>query len=130
MEYLEYNKDIYKKIRYLFDKTCKDKICILAEEKIEEIFKNRFVVNNWKDYFTTYYLLVNLNKTTLQNWILNKDIFDGIILDLKKEYPLNYIDSIINDCINNKINIYLCNFPSENQENNEYVHFIGGINEL
>ena len=47
MKIFQYDKDIYKNIRHVFDKTEECKIALSFEDKIiPEFFKKRFIANN------------------------------------------------------------------------------------
>ena len=131
MKILNYDNNIYKKLRNIYDKTDEKNIAIISNDRlIEKIFIDRFIVNKWSTYLNMYYIIEEISNNSIKNLIQLSDILQGIILNLTDNYPLDYINSIINYAIENKINIYLCNSLSNNQEKNEFVHFIGGINEI
>ncbi len=131
MKILNYDNNIYKKLRNIYDKTDEKNIAIISNDRlIEKNFIDRFIVNKWSTYLNMYYIIGEISNNSIKNLIQLSDILQGIILNLTDDYPLDYINSIINYAIENKINIYLCNFLSNNQEKNEFVHFIGGINEI
>ena len=131
MKILNYDNNIYKKLKNIYDKTDEKNIAIISNNiLIEKNFIDRFIVNKWSTYLNMYYIIGEISNNSIKNLIQLSDILQGIILNLTDDYPLDYINSIINYAIENKINIYLCNFLSNNQEKNEFVHFIGGINEI
>ena len=132
MKIFQYDRNIYKNIRHIFDKTEECKIVLsLENEIIPEFFKKRFLANNWDSRIDLYYLFTQITKTSVENLINNIDIINGgVIFNFSKEYPLQYINAIIQYCIENKLTIYILKSPQEIKQDNDFIRYIGGFNEI
>ena len=132
MKIFQYDRDIYKNIRHIFDKTEECKIALSSEDKtIPEFFKKRFLANNWDSRIDLYYLFTQITKTSVENLINNIDIINGgVIFDLSKDYPSQYINVIIQYCIENKLTVYILKSPQEIKQDNDFIHYIGGFDEI